>query len=111
MPDVPYSSASAPGLVIGHGNVGDGLSTDPPDLFVSSDGGYSWSRALKGPHRSQIGDSGSVIWAVEHDSDNHVDTLKFSFDEGLCWRSWRFVDQPIALTGNTISGKNVSRKL
>ena len=97
MPDVPYSSETAPGLVIGHGNVGDGLNTDAPDLYVSSDGGYSWNRGLTGPHRSAIGDSGSVLWAVEHGET--VDTLKFSFDEGLCWRTYKFVDKPITITG------------
>ena len=45
---MPYSSEHAPGLVLGHGNVGDGLSTDAPDFFVSSDGGYTWNRGLKG---------------------------------------------------------------
>ena len=51
LPEVPFSSATAPGLVVAHGNVGDGLSTDAPDLFISNDGGYTWNRRLKGAHR------------------------------------------------------------
>ena len=113
MPDVPYSSETAPGLVIGHGNVGDGLNTDAPDLYVSSDGGYSWNRGLTGPHRSAIGDSGSVLWAVEH--GEKVDTLKFSFDEGLCWRTYKFVEKPITITGQfrivSLENRSIYRKL
>ena len=52
---MPYSSEHAPGLVLGHGNVGDGLSTDAPDFFVSSDGGYTWNRGLKGRGDQKIG--------------------------------------------------------
>ena len=61
--------------------MGDALSTDDPDLFVTSDGGYTWNRALKGPHKTLIGDSGAVTWAVEQDET--IDTLKFRFDLGL----------------------------
>ena len=43
------------------------------------------------------GDSGSIIWAVEHGET--VDTLKYSFDEGLCWQNVTFVDTPITITG------------
>ena len=55
LPEIPYSTENAPGLILGHGNVGDSLSTDTPDLYVSSDGGYKWNRALQGAHRTAIG--------------------------------------------------------
>ena len=111
LPEIPYSTENAPGLILGHGNVGDSLSTDTPDLYVSSDGGYKWNRALQGAHRTAIGmlfvlddvinvfsgDSGSIIWAVAHGET--VDTLKYSFDEGLCWQNVTFVDTPITITG------------
>ena len=48
IPDTTYSSENSPGLILAHGNVGDGLTTEAPDLFVSSDGGYQWNLALKG---------------------------------------------------------------
>ena len=44
-----------------------------------------------------LGDSGSIIWAVAHGET--VDTLKYSFDEGLCWQNYTFVDTPITITG------------
>ena len=47
LPDLPYSSETAPGLILAHGNVGDGLTTESPDLYVSSDGGYHWNLALQ----------------------------------------------------------------
>lgn len=97
LPEIPYSTENAPGLILAHGNVGDSLSTDTPDLYVSSDGGYNWNRALQGAHRTAIGDSGSIIWAVAHGET--VDTLKYSFDEGLCWQEETFVETPITITG------------
>jgi sortilin len=48
IPDTTYSSSNSPGLILAHGNVGDGLTTEAPDLFVSNDGGYQWNLALKG---------------------------------------------------------------
>lgn len=97
VPEGPYSTVNAPGLIFGHGNVGDALSTDDPDLFVSSDGGYNWNRSLMGPHKTLIGDSGAVVWAVVQEEE--IDTLKFSFDEGLCWHKYKFAEKNITITG------------
>ena len=65
-------------MIFGHGNVGDALSTDDPDLFVSSDGGYNWARSLLGPHKTRIGDSGAVVWAVVHEDE--INEIKFRYD-------------------------------
>ena len=32
-----------------------------------------------------------------------VDTLKYSFDEGLCWQEYKFVETAITITGNIFS--------
>ena len=47
-----------------------------PDVYVSDDGGYSWLKALKGPHHYSILDSGGLIVAVEHSPTKPVNQIK-----------------------------------
>ncbi|XP_061571228.1 sortilin [Cololabis saira] len=100
---VPMLALSAPtaiGLVIAHGSVGDSLSSSQnPDVFVSSDGGYSWRGTLRGPHHYSILDSGGLIVAVEAHREGQVKTVKFSTDEGRCWKSYNFTEQPFFFAG------------
>lgn len=99
VPLPPLSEPSAVGLVIAHGSVGDAVSLLNPDVYVSDDGGYSWLRALKGPHHYAVLDSGGLIVAVEHTQYHSINTVKFSTDEGQCWYSYNFTDDPIYFTG------------
>ncbi|XP_043932819.1 sortilin isoform X2 [Protopterus annectens] len=100
VPLPPISEPSAVGLVLAHGSVGDAMSLLNPDVYVSDDGGYSWIRALKGPHHYAILDSGGLIVAVEYHTQYHsINTIKFSTDEGQCWYSYNFTDDPIYFTG------------
>uniref|UniRef100_A0A3P9HUI0 Si:dkey-159a18.1 n=1 Tax=Oryzias latipes TaxID=8090 RepID=A0A3P9HUI0_ORYLA len=83
-----------------HGSVGDSLSSSQhPDVFVSSDGGYSWKGTLKGPHLYSILDSGGLIVAVEAQHNGQVKTIKFSTDEGQCWKLYNFTEQPFFFAG------------
>lgn len=104
-PMLPLSHPSAVGLIIAHGNrsnaalaivintqcchpvqkptvsiftgsVGESISASKPDVYVSSDGGYNWIRALKGPHHYSILDSGGLIVAVEVRRDRQVNAIK-----------------------------------
>ncbi|XP_067863642.1 sortilin [Heptranchias perlo] len=99
VPMPPLSEPNAVGLIIAHGSVGDAISVMIPDVYVSDDGGYSWFKALKGPHYYTILDSGGLIVAVEHNEYNSVKMIKFSIDEGQCWYSYQFTDKPIVFTG------------
>ncbi|KAM7378309.1 hypothetical protein PAMA_013283 [Pampus argenteus] len=100
VPMLPLSEPTAIGLVIAHGTVGDSLSSSQhPDVFVSSDGGYNWRGTLRGPHHYGILDSGGLIVAVEAQRDVQVKTIKFSTDEGQCWKSYNFTDQPFFFAG------------
>lgn len=47
-----------------------------PDVYVSSDGGYNWIRALRGPHQYGILDSGGLIVAVEVRRDRQANAIK-----------------------------------
>ncbi|KAJ3586983.1 hypothetical protein NHX12_013374 [Muraenolepis orangiensis] len=62
IPMLPLSEPNAVGLIIAHGSVGDSISAMKPDVYISDDGGYSWFRALKGPHHYAILDSGACWW-------------------------------------------------
>uniref|UniRef100_A0A8C4IW74 VPS10 domain-containing protein n=1 Tax=Dicentrarchus labrax TaxID=13489 RepID=A0A8C4IW74_DICLA len=100
VPMLALSEPTAIGLVIAHGTVGDSLSSSQhPDVFVSSDGGYNWRGTLRGPHHYSILDSGALIVAVEAQREGQVKTIKFSTDEGQCWKSYNFTDQPFFFAG------------
>ncbi|XP_076578674.1 sortilin [Chaetodon auriga] len=100
VPMLALSEPTAIGLVIAHGTVGDSLSSSQhPDVFVSSDGGYNWKGTLRGPHHYSILDSGGLIVAVEAQRERQVKTIKFSTDEGQCWKSYNFTEQPFFFAG------------
>uniref|UniRef100_A0A3Q2Y2G9 Sortilin 1a n=1 Tax=Hippocampus comes TaxID=109280 RepID=A0A3Q2Y2G9_HIPCM len=78
--------------------VGDGESAVTPDVYVSDDGGYSWSLSLTGPHHYAILDSGALLVAVEH-TNFPVNQIKFSTDEGRCWRTYNFTSDRFHFSG------------
>uniref|UniRef100_A0A671VIS2 Sortilin 1a n=1 Tax=Sparus aurata TaxID=8175 RepID=A0A671VIS2_SPAAU len=98
VPILPVSQANAVGLILAHGSVGDAESTLSPDVYVSDDGGYSWLLALKGPHHYAILDSGGLLVAVEH-TNSPVNQIKFSTDEGQCWHTYNFTNDPLRFSG------------
>ncbi|KAM4610859.1 sortilin 1b [Polymixia lowei] len=99
VPMLPLTEPNAVGLIIAHGSVGDPISVIKPDVYVSDDGGYTWLKALKGPHHYAILDSGGLIVAVEHSTTQPIHQIKFSTDEGQCWGVYNFTKEPIHFTG------------
>ncbi|XP_059361320.1 sortilin-like isoform X2 [Carassius carassius] len=98
-PMLPLSEPTAIGLIIAHGSVGDSISAARPDVYVSGDGGYTWWGTLRGPHHYTILDSGGLIVAVEAHRDRQISSIKFSTDEGQCWKIFNFTSHPILLAG------------
>ncbi|KAM4700528.1 sortilin [Discoglossus pictus] len=98
VPMPPLSEPNAVGIIIAHGSVGDAVSISRPSVYLSDDGGYSWSKVLDGPHHYAILDSGALIVAVEQ-SDEPINSIKFSTDEGQCWYSYNFTTEPIVFIG------------
>lgn len=91
-------SSPAPGIVMGVGNTGKRLeSYDEGDLFVSSDAGLSWKKALSKPHIYEFGAQGSVLVAVE---DGETKVIQWSLDYGKNWEKMELKDKikPKALT-------------
>uniref|UniRef100_A0A3Q0R9B2 Sortilin 1b n=1 Tax=Amphilophus citrinellus TaxID=61819 RepID=A0A3Q0R9B2_AMPCI len=97
IPMLPLTEPNAVGLIIAH-SVGDAISVMRPDVYVSDDGGYTWIKALDGPHHYAILDSGGLLVAVEHSTTNPVNKI-FSTDEGQCWNEYTFTNEPIYFTG------------
>ncbi|KAA3676961.1 sortilin [Paragonimus westermani] len=82
----PLSISAAPGLILAHGHVATHLKNTPADVFVSSDGGYTWIKVLDGPHHYQIANRGGLLVAVPADT-LWPDVLRFSTDDGHCWHT------------------------
>ncbi|XP_076469202.1 sortilin-like [Babylonia areolata] len=94
----PYSTKDAIGLIIANAHVAKNLQTTDPDVFVSSDGGYSWRKVLDGPHSYIIADSGGLIVAISME-DPFPQEVKFSMDEGRCWHVYKYTEEKIHHTG------------
>jgi len=101
------SSNSTVGIIMTHGNLGDGLNFREPDVYISRDGGYNWQQptTLKGSHYLGIGDSGGILWAVPDTPETQ--SILFSLDEGACWHTYNFTEKPIKVTG--LSGEPGSK--
>jgi hypothetical protein len=78
-------SSPAPGLIMGIGNTGKHLKDyKDGNLYVSDDAGVTWRLGLKGPHKYEFGDSGSILVAVK-DNDEPVDEIRYSLNHGKDW--------------------------
>lgn len=84
-------SSPAPGLVMGNGNMGDSLNSfSKANLYVSDNAGLTWKEALKGPHKYEFGDSGSVLLAVQDTAKYDIEEYSYSLDHGENWVSVKF---------------------
>jgi hypothetical protein len=88
-------SSPAPGLVMGNGNIGKYLgSYRDSNLYVSGDAGRTWIEGLKGPHKYEFGDQGSILLAVPDSETDDVSKLQYSLNHG---QTWAFVELPNGL--------------
>lgn len=86
----PLSTPSAPGIVFVHGNAGDGL-VGLTSVWLSTNGGYNWTKVADGPHHYAIGDRGNLLVIIPMlNSTGNV--LKYSIDQGRCWNEYKFTD-------------------
>ncbi|RFU79218.1 vacuolar sorting targeting 10 [Trichoderma arundinaceum] len=81
-------TSPAPGLVMGNGNTGKALGKfADANLYVSDDAGVTWKEALKGPHKYEFGDQGSILVAVKDSRKDDVSEFSYSLDHGEHWDS------------------------
>eukprot|EP00879_Flechtneria_rotunda_P009745 GHRR01010194.1.p1 GENE.GHRR01010194.1~~GHRR01010194.1.p1 ORF type:complete len:606 (+),score=150.47 GHRR01010194.1:219-2036(+) len=86
-----YSNPSAPGLLVGSGNVGgEGVGLDDNDglcTWLSFDGGFSWTDIAEGTWIYEYADWGGLVVMSKHELNGPADEVRFSYDYGRCWRT------------------------
>ncbi|XP_067656980.1 VPS10 domain-containing receptor SorCS2-like isoform X2 [Haliotis asinina] len=87
------AEAKAPGILMAHGNIGTKLKDGPLSVFISRDGGWTWTQTslAAGRYKFNILDQGSVLTAIEDASINQTDNVHYSLDEGKTWHTEKFL--------------------
>ncbi|XP_010886317.2 VPS10 domain-containing receptor SorCS2 isoform X4 [Esox lucius] len=102
--DNPYVSGtvhtkdSAPGLIMGAGNLGSQLVEYKEEMYVTSDCGKSWRQVFEEEHHILYLDHGGVIVAIK-DTSIPLKILKFSVDEGRTWTTHNFTSTSVFVDG------------
>ncbi|EPY88684.1 VPS10 domain-containing receptor SorCS2 precursor-like protein [Camelus ferus] len=110
--DNPYVSGTvhtkdtAPGLIMGAGNLGSQLVEYKEEMYITSDCGHTWrQKAARSPlqvfeeeHHILYLDHGGVIVAIK-DTSIPLKILKFSVDEGLTWSTHNFTSTSVFVDG------------
>jgi hypothetical protein len=92
-------SSPAPGIIMAIGNTGKYLdSYEKGNLYVSDDAGLTWRESLKGPHKYEIGDQGSILVAVR--DKKATDEVNYSLNHGKDWKTVSLPEKirPVQLT-------------
>ncbi|RXM28698.1 VPS10 domain-containing receptor SorCS2 [Acipenser ruthenus] len=102
--DNPYVSGtvhtkdSAPGLIMGAGNLGSQLVEYKEEMYITSDCGKSWRQVFEEEHHILYLDHGGVIVAIK-DTSIPLKILKFSIDEGWTWMTHNFTSTSVFVDG------------
>ncbi|XP_037685259.1 VPS10 domain-containing receptor SorCS2 isoform X2 [Choloepus didactylus] len=102
--DNPYVSGTvhtkdtAPGLIMGAGNLGSQLVEYKEEMYITSDCGRTWRQVFEEEHHILYLDHGGVIVAVK-DTSIPLKILKFSVDEGLTWSTHNFTSTSVFVDG------------
>nr|XP_023996817.1 VPS10 domain-containing receptor SorCS2-like [Salvelinus alpinus] len=102
--DNPYVSGtvhtkdSAPGLIMGAGNLGSQLVEYKEEMYITSDCGKTWRQVFEEEHHILYLDHGGVIVAIK-DTSIPLKILKFSIDEGRTWTIHTFTSTSVFVDG------------
>nr|XP_057924142.1 VPS10 domain-containing receptor SorCS2 isoform X1 [Doryrhamphus excisus] len=102
--DNPYVSGtvhtkeSAPGLIMGAGNLGSKLVEYKEEMYITSDCGKTWRQVFEEEHHILYLDHGGVIVAIK-DTSIPLKILKFSIDEGHTWTVHNFTSTSVFVDG------------
>ncbi|XP_060771830.1 VPS10 domain-containing receptor SorCS2 isoform X2 [Neoarius graeffei] len=102
--DNPYVSGtvhtkdSAPGLIMGAGNLGSQLVEYKEEMYITNDCGKTWRQVFEEEHHILYLDHGGVIVAIK-DTSIPLKILKFSVDEGHTWSIHNFTSTSVFVDG------------
>ncbi|XP_063086286.1 VPS10 domain-containing receptor SorCS2 isoform X3 [Cavia porcellus] len=102
--DNPYVSGTvhtkdtAPGLIMGAGNLGSQLVEYKEEMYVTADCGHTWRQVFEEEHHILYLDHGGVIVAIK-DTSIPLKILKFSVDEGVTWSTHNFTGTSVFVDG------------
>uniref|UniRef100_A0A8C6WAY8 VPS10 domain-containing receptor SorCS2 n=1 Tax=Nannospalax galili TaxID=1026970 RepID=A0A8C6WAY8_NANGA len=102
--DNPYVSGTvhtkdtAPGLIMGAGNLGSQLVEYKEEMYITSDCGHTWRQVFEEEHHVLYLDHGGVIVAIK-DTSIPLKILKFSVDEGHTWSTHNFTSTSVFVDG------------
>uniref|UniRef100_A0A671NPF6 VPS10 domain-containing receptor SorCS2 n=1 Tax=Sinocyclocheilus anshuiensis TaxID=1608454 RepID=A0A671NPF6_9TELE len=102
--DNPYVSGtvhtkdSAPGLIMGAGNLGSQLVEYKEEMYITSDCGKTWRQVFEEEHHILYLDHGGVIVAIK-DTSIPLKILKFSINEGQSWSIHNFTSTSVFVDG------------
>ncbi|XP_041443704.1 VPS10 domain-containing receptor SorCS2 isoform X2 [Xenopus laevis] len=102
--DNPYVSGTvhtkdtAPGLIMGAGNLGSQLVEYKEEMYITSDCGNTWRQVFEEEHHILYLDHGGVIVAIK-DTSIPLKILKFSIDEGHTWSIHNFTSTSVFVDG------------
>ncbi|KAF7240403.1 VPS10 domain-containing receptor SorCS2 [Varanus komodoensis] len=113
-PDNPYVSGmvhtkdTAPGLIMGAGNLGAQLVEYKEEMYITSDCGKTWRQVFEEEHHILYLDHGGVIVAIKDTSIplkilkaavNRRFLSRFSVDEGQTWSTHNFTSTSVFVDG------------
>ncbi|KAM5271298.1 VPS10 domain-containing receptor SorCS2 [Ctenodactylus gundi] len=102
--DNPYVSGTvhtkdtAPGLIMGAGNLGSQLVEYKEEMYITADCGRTWRQVFEEEHHILYLDHGGVIVAIK-DTSIPLKILKFSVDEGVTWSTHNFTSTSVFVDG------------
>ncbi|XP_078357974.1 VPS10 domain-containing receptor SorCS1-like [Oculina patagonica] len=91
------SSESAIGIIVAQGNLGNGLGEGKIGVFLSNDGGLTWTKEFHSFHDFVIGDHGGILAAVPMRRD--TDKVWYSCTEGKAWSNVTLGSKPVYVYG------------
>ncbi|KAJ2700015.1 vacuolar protein sorting/targeting protein PEP1, partial [Coemansia sp. IMI 203386] len=89
-----YGAKTAPGYLVGVGSVGAHLGRyTSARTYMSRDGGITWAEIRATQTQYEFGDHGALLMLI--DDVGPTDTLYYSTDNGITWKTYRFTDNGV----------------
>ena len=70
-------------------------------MYISRDGGVSWSQTLSGSWGVTVADHGGLLVAADDYHKDPSTVLKYSCNEGLSWSDYTYTNAEMTIFGIT----------